>query len=307
VDAVGRLSLNPPASSSRARSASHSSALPTPAIPAPNASGSQTSRGQHNAGRSLPPAPGRPPHPQNPSVSIPSHTPSSFTLAPPSLSPPPGQAPPSPSLMVDSATKERRAQVKKDLASIITKPPNPHPHPGGNTPVNTESFGATEPFLVSFPPSQTVPAQPTQPRPMGDRRSISFEFDQLNSKLSSTSVACPICNDSFQNERVLAVHIDDAHGLGSVIGPNASGKKVHFATGNQRNSGGPASVERTPTKNPLNSSIDALDLSFASPLGKSRSVDDIHNRPAKKVDESFGFEGFGMVQKSNQLDRPTKR
>ena len=288
---MGRLSLNPPALNNRARSASHSSA-------------------QYNAGRSLPSAPARPPHPQShlapPSLSIPSQINPSFTLAPPSLSPP-SQDPPSPSLVVDNQTKERRAQVKKDLASIITKPPNPHPHPGGHPAhANTETLSTTDAFQVSFPPHLSVPAQPTQPRTGYDGRSLSAEFDVFNTKFEPSSVACPICGDSFQNERILAVHIDDAHGLGSVVGPNASGKKVHFASGNQRASGGQASADRsTPTRNPLNASIDALDLSFSSPLGKSRSVDDIRDRTKKA--EDMGFEGFGMIHKPGGRNELPKR
>lgn len=200
--------------------------------------------------------------------------------------------------MVDSATKERRAQVKKDLASIITKPPNAHPHPGAHAAQANAggNVGATDPFPVVFPAS--VPAQPTQPAQpvsgLSGRRSVSFELDQLNSKLEPSSVACPICGENFQSERVLAVHIDDSHGLGSVIGPNASGKKqVHFASGNHRASGGPAPPAERTGRDALNSSIDALDLSFTSPLGKSRSVDDI-----RKKDDDFGFEGFGMSHKA---------
>lgn len=289
-DSVGRLTSTPP-SSNRARSASH---------------GASNAPGRGPPGRSLPPAPVRPAHPQNPSAAaVPSHA-SAFSLAPPALSPP-GQAPPSPSLNVDSATKERRAQVRKDLASIITKPPNAHPHPGRDA--NSDSVGKTEPFAVSFPHSNSVPANLSQHRP-AEKKPVDdddFDFDSLrSSKLSTSSVACPICGDSFQNERVLAVHIDDSHGLGSVIGPSGSGKRVHFASGNPRNSGGPGSIERPSGRNALNSSIDALDLSFSSsPLGKSRSVDDI--RTKKDDNGDFGFEDFGVNNKPKPERPKTSR
>lgn len=104
-------------------------------------------------------------------------------------------------------------------------------------------------------------------------------MDLLNLKMENNSVACPICGEHYPSERILAVHIDDSHGLTSVIGPNATIKKkqVKFA-----------GSDSTDT----HANLDALDLSFGSPLGKSRSVDDI--RTPKKEDGAFGFEGFGL-------------